>query len=224
MLFRSAFIILNSAKVINSNGVIKPEVKDIEYERTRINILLIQGKSEDARQTLKLLNEGKPYLTIEPDTIQTPEEELCLKDKDYGLLTNIYLNTLIINPPCDQITYKRIIYNARSTVYVLDKLLDLFKKEDFRIAFEKEIKENLNGPNLPHINLLFAEYYFYRKDNKQAAYYYQAVIKQGKRQMYRWPIYYPDLDPNENYRFPHRAHLWVTCYERAKYKLSQLKK
>ncbi|MDD5773956.1 MAG: hypothetical protein PHX78_10875 [bacterium] len=214
--FDDAYAILSFTKSITSDGRITSGSTDIKYERIKIQIMaLMQKKSKDALKKLKLINEGKPYLTIEPETMRTAEEELCLQEKDYGLLANIYLNTLIINPPCDQLTYKRITYNARSTVYVLGKLLELFKNEDFCVVFEKAIKEKLKGSNLPHIDLLLAEYYSYRKNNKQAGFYYKEVIKLGRNQIYRWPKYYPDLNLNGNYRSPHRPHLWQTCYERA---------
>ncbi|MFH1288265.1 MAG: hypothetical protein ABII25_06165 [bacterium] len=218
--FEDAYAILNSAKTITHEEGIKSGHEDIEYERAKIRIAgLIEGKSNEAREHLKLLNKGKPYLTIEPETIQTAEEKLCLKDNDYELLTDIYLNTLIINPPCDLFTYKRITCNGRSTIYVLSKLLKLFKKEKFCVVFEKGIKEKLKKSNLPNINLLLAEYYFYRKNYEQADFYYQIVIKQGKNQIYRWPKYYPDLNLYGNYQSPHRNHLWVTCYEWAKGKI-----
>ncbi|MEW6087840.1 MAG: tetratricopeptide repeat protein [bacterium] len=220
--FNDAYTVLNSAKAVIPDGAIKSGFKDIDYERTKIQILgLVQGKSKNALQALKLLNEGKPFFTIEPETIQTPEEKLCLMEKEYKLLSDLYLNTLIINPPCDLLTYKRIIANGRGTVYVLRRLLELFKNDDFCDDFEKKITDKLKESNMPHINLLFAEYYFNKKNYKEAAFYYEKVIKQGKNQIYRWPKYYPDLDSNGNYQSPHRPYLWVTCYERAK---EQLKK
>lgn len=223
--FNDAYDILKSSKTMSNENDFDPEKFTPDSEKNIIIILgIFEKKYSEACGKLKLLNSGNPFLTIEKDTIQTPEEEICLKAKDYKLLADVYINTLIINPPCEFITYQKITANGRSTIYILNKISDLFDNKDFSISFEKALKEKIKESNLSHLNILLAEYYLINKDFKKAAEYFKIAANQSTRLTYCWPKYYPDLDLNGNYRSPHRPHLWINCSELAKDKLGQINK
>lgn len=226
--FSDSYAILKYAKVLTIADGIKAGRTDVtyRYQKTRIKIMgLMEGKMDQAVKELKLINNGKPYLDhIEPGNNLTWEEELCLKSKNYGFLISLYLNTLVENPPVRLFTYRQIIYNSRDNVYILSKILEHFPNPDFSKTFEKILKQRIKNNNMPHLNLLLAEYYFYMKNFKQAFIYYQKIINNPKSKKYFWPRYYPKLDLNNNYKFPHRPHLWTTCLEKANKQLENISK